>query len=148
MYAGQEKELHDFNFTFECPHAGYNFVSFFVESVYGVNYMLGFDGWYGNLRLAQGSGMARGVGVRLRIKDNGLWKNVVYRQDMPIHSPVGAEGGNYLLYRQDSSNNVDPLTETAFHPHEINFRASLIRLSGSVVVGQIKAAAIIHILYN
>jgi len=103
----------------------------------------------GNLRLAQGSGMARGVGVRLRIKDDGLWKNVVYRQDMPMpNSPVGAEGGNYLLYRQDSSNNVDPLTETAFHPHEINFRASLIRLDQTVVVGQIKAAAIIHILYN
>jgi len=144
MYTGQEKQAHDFNFTFECPHAGYNFVSFFVESVYGVNYM----GGIGNLRLAQGSGMARGVGIRLRIKDGGLWKNVVYRPVSMPNSEIGAEGGNYLLYRQDPANNVDPLTETALHPHEINFRASLIRLNEPVVAGQIKAAAIIHIRYN
>jgi len=142
MTRGTEKPPHEFNFTFDCPRAGYQAVSFFVEMVYPPSY----GGFSGVMGIANGDGMAKGVGIRLQIKQFNQWRNVIFIKKE--NELLNYDYGRYVLYRLAPNNYIDPLIETALHPHVISFRASLIRLNESVSAGQIKAAALIHIRYN
>jgi len=123
----------EFSLNLSCPENLYSEISFFVEPMYGKA-----DGDYGNsggvMKIAQGTGMATGVGVRLRLKSHGtgnIWRNVVYRTDPPYNTEFREPYGKYRY--------IDG---------RFRFRASLVRLPEPVAVGQIKAAALIHIRYN
>jgi len=134
----------EFTLTFNCPYAPYGRfgISFFVEPMYGlVNNRI--------MRIAQGTGMAQGVGIRLRaITYNGsaYEHDVVYRED-PLdntgcrHFSCGKIVLSEWLWDGQGS---PPMSGQLV----VSFKASLIRLNEPVVAGQIKAAALIHIRYN
>jgi len=143
--AGTVKAQREFTLTFTCKDAGYENISFFVEPRYGK--AAGADGNNGVMRIAQGAGMARGVGVKLELMEHeggSRWsgyKPVIYRTDS---SPRNQMEGKYLLpYSYDRNPINQPFRQT-----QVKFRASLIRLPEPLAVGQIKAAALIHIRYN
>jgi len=148
--AGSKKAQREFTLTFNCPGAGYEYISFFVEPKYGMA-----AGTYGNngvMKIATGAGMARGVGVKLEVCHTPYticsvdYEPVVYRTDL---TSVEQRKGKYFLemFRFSDGIPIDPRTYP-FKQQQVKFRASLIRLPEPLVAGQIKAAALIHIRYN
>jgi len=136
----------EFSVTFICPYRTYDSISFFVDPVYGRA-----DGVYGDtgvMKIAQGVGLATGVGVRLEHKlNNYSFMNVMYRTNPPYNTEFGANYGKYEIFRtywyEDQADiNTPPQNRV------VQFRASLVRLPESVTAGQIKSAALIHIRYN
>jgi len=136
----------DFSVTFSCPEDLYKVISFFVEPVYGKA-----DGTYGDagvMKIAQGVGMAAGVGVRLKYGG----ENVVYRTNPSYNAEFGSDYGKYQIFNSfwgapyPSMPPDDP--DFPLKQRVIQFNASLVRLNEPVVAGQIKAAARIHIIYN
>jgi len=132
--AGTEVPLsaRQFHFTFDCPVSTWQAISFFVEPMHGKA-----DGAYGDMgvmNIAQGTGMAAGIGVRLQLNtvETGGWRDVVYRTSPPYNTEYGVQYGKYRI-----GNTL-----------QVPFRASLIRLPEPVVAGQVKAAALIHVRYN
>jgi len=146
MTPGQGGTPREFQFTFTCPHGAYERISFFVEPKHGT---VAQSGYTGVMKIAQGAGMAQGVGVRLEeygFRSSGSWLPVIYRADPLSNAGDGVNAGKYPLV--GSRITVDnPLTEPP-KPYVLQFRASLVRLPEPVVGGQIKAAALIHIRYN
>jgi len=131
--AGNAITTRNFSLNFSCP-SGYQTISFFVEPMHGKA-----DGDYGEqgvMKIAQGAGMATGVGVRLewrRSSWGAQFENVVYRTNPPYNAQYGDAHGKYYLGSGGTT---------------YTFRASLVRLPEPVAPGQIKAAALIHIRYN
>jgi len=145
MAPGATTAQREFTLTFTCPPAGYQTISFFVEPMHGEIAGYG-DGVMG---IAQGNGMAKGVGVYLEehgIRQANTWQPVIYRTDS---SPNEVFSRKYWLYKNYAFfyHNIDPLTDPP-QQQVVQFRASLIRLNEPVVAGQVKAAALIHIRYN
>jgi len=138
----------EFTLTFTCPYATYQTISFFVEPMHGVDVFNA-----GTMNIAQGPGMAKGVGVYLEeygLREANTWWPVTYRNDTSPNFGFGALTGKYLLAtfsRENSFFDIDPLPEPP-RQQVVQFRASLIRLNEPVVAGQVKAAALIHIRYN
>jgi len=145
MAPGTTTAQREFTLTFTCPPAGYQNISFFVEPMHGE--IAGYG--EGVMGIAQGNGMAKGVGVYLEeygMRQANTWQPVIYRTDS---SPIAVFAGKYWLYSNYafSYHNIDPLTDPP-QQQVVQFRASLIRLNEPVVAGQVKAAALIHIRYN
>jgi len=164
MSAGTAFAQREFTFTFVCPRKVYSSISFVVQPVYGIE-----PAYPGTMRVAQGSGMAQGVGVQLHVKqpipsnplnwDNTAFYPVAYKMgDMQYNTDIYAYyNGVYSLFLSlpDSINAWKPSEgyhlqsgEDATIERVVNFKANLIRLPGSVQPGQIKALALIHIRYN
>jgi len=138
----------EFTLTFTCPYMAYESISFFVEPMHGV-----YAPFFGAMNIAQGPGMAKGVGVYLEeygLYETNAWWPVRYRSDTSPNFGFGAGTGKYLLSTVSRANSpfvIDPLPEPP-RQQVVQFRASLIRLNEPVVAGQVKAAALIHIRYN
>jgi len=160
MLAGTAFAQRDFTFTFVCPRKRYDSISFLVEPMYGIE-----PAYPGTMKIASGTGMARGVGVQLFVQapktlNSNEWSisnlaPAIYRSDPLSNDGIGPANGKYPLFHSyvggasynDTSywliNDEAPTIQRT-----VNFKANLIRLPGQVQPGQIKAAALIHIRYN
>jgi len=161
MAPGTVFSQQNFTFTFVCPRKQYDTISFLVEPVYGIE-----SAYPGTMRIAQGIGMASGVGVQLFLKHlRGGWSwddplnfhPVIYISDplsnSDLASHTGYPFGKYKLFwsqpngtGQYSYEIIDGEPSTI--QQTVSFKANLIRLPGPLQPGRIKAAALIHIRYN
>jgi len=156
MWAWTKFLEREFSFTFVCPRKAYDSISFLVEPRYGIE-----PAYPGTMSIAQGGGMAKGVGVHLFVdvsdSSSPAWVNVVYRTNPLSNDGNGAiTHGKYRLFASRIKYSGLPKDEYYYlingeEPtiqRTVRFKASLIRLPGPVQPGQIKAAALIHIRYN
>jgi len=129
----------EFSLTFTCPYAAYDNIWFYVEPMHGVTNAA--DGVMG---IASGTGMAQGVGVQLLLEDT------VDSSNGYAALKYGPTSLNWLptftVSRADIVVPVDPLAVPS-RQQVVKFKAALYRLNEPLVVGQVKASALIHIRY-
>jgi len=126
----------EFTLTFECPYAAYHTIWFYVEPTHGV-----VDAANGVMGIATGSGMAQGVGVQLLLEDTVN----------PSNGYAALQYGslNRLPTFTVSFSDVYVIDALAIPPRQqvVRLKAALYRLPQSLVPGQVKASALVHIRY-
>jgi len=149
-YLGEPIIHKEFNLTFVCPMGSYNDgrgISFFVEPMYGVfdEFNSGGAVMGRTMKIAQGSGMAQGVGIKLGVKFrySSSWSDLMFRLEAFSNAGINGKYDVYYFSEYSYSNKNLPTYDVV-----VPFRASLVRINEPVVSGQIKAVALIHIRYN
>jgi len=123
-----------FTLTFNCPYLAYEQIGFLFKPVHND------DGTIKTIMdIKSGPGLAKGVGIRLKMDLSGSWDTVNYNQNYTIPDFT-------VLPWWEWTATSDALTETK--SRTINFEAELVRVTGDFAPGKVDSTLLIVMRYK